>query len=128
MASLGRDAGGGQLQPLKVGGPAHREEHRIHQPASGPIRLLVVDLDAALGLDELLGAGPVTTSMPRRVKAASRAAERSWSARGMSRGASSSNRVWQPKSARMEASWQPVSAPPMTATRPGSAVGARRSV
>src|SRR5215211_3250054 len=71
---------------------------------------------------------PVTTSIPRRVKAAPRAAERSWSARGTSRGAYSSTSVWQPKSARMEASWQPVSAPPMTAIRPGSAVRARRSV
>ena len=59
------------------------------------------------------------TSMPRPRKACSSATETSMSARGTIRGAYSTSVTSQPKSARIDVSWQPVSAAPMTQTRSG---------
>lgn len=56
------------------------------------------------------------TSMPRPWKACSSATETSMSARGTIRGPYSTSVTAQPKSARIDVSWQPASAAPMTQT------------
>ena len=57
---------------------------------------------------------PVMTSIPLASNAAVRPAETSWSERGLIRSANSRTVTFEPKSTRIEASWQPVSDPPMT--------------
>ena len=70
---------------------------------------------------------PVITCMPLASKAAVRPAETSWSERGLIRSANSSTVTLEPKSTRIEASWQPVSEPPMTTEDTGSSVRSRMS-
>ena len=65
--------------------------------------------------------------MPLAANAWLSAAEMLASAPATSLGPPSKSQTRAPKSAKMEAIWQPVSAPPITATSCGRAVSARMS-
>jgi hypothetical protein len=107
--------------------PTDREEHRIDiesplLPAGSVSTVAPPPLRSSR-----LTCVEVSTTMPRSRKDAVSASDTSWSARATSLGPASISVTSTPKSAKIDASWQPVSAPPTTAAEAGSAVRLRRS-
>jgi hypothetical protein len=123
----GIDPGGVKIKVLEVGGPADGSEHglgrRVLDRAAGD----EADGDLAAAAPRAWTLAPVVTFMPLASNAWLSAAEMPASAPGTIRGPASTSRTSAPKSAKIEAIWQPVSAPPMTATSCGRALRVKMS-
>ena len=127
VATLGCHAGGGGVDEVGVAGPADGEECCVHVDRSGLLAQSVQDADTGLERLELVHCCAGDDLDPRPRKACSSATETSISARCTIRGPCSTRVTSQPKSARIDVSWQPVSAAPMTQTRLGREFRLRRS-
>jgi hypothetical protein len=121
------DSGGVKIEALEVGGPADGGECGFRLCVFGGAAAGETDDDllaaAFQGLDAGAGDDLEAFGLERLAQRGGNAG----SAPGTSRGPASMSRTSAPRSAKMEAIWQPVSAPPITVTRCGRALRVQMS-
>jgi hypothetical protein len=110
------DSGGVKIEALEVGGPADGGECGFRLCVFGGAAAGETDDDLLAARSRAWTLAPVMTLRPLASNAWPSAVEMLVSAPGTSRGPASMSRTSAPRSAKIEAIWQPVSAPPITVT------------